>query len=187
MRNGMTARAIESAYTQTLMPKGVFVYVDCDLRGAAYSRQCALDGNPYEWTAFLDSDDWFLPNHLEVLATAQAETGADYVYSWYHLNDPANVHDPVFPVTHFTDPWDPAVPRQTTITVLVRTELAKTIGFWSPLPDERFPDGHRMGEDWLFTLGCNKLGKIFHVPQRTWVWSHHGANSSGTPGLGDAR
>ncbi len=187
MRNGMAARAIESAYTQTLMPGGVFVYVDKDLRGAAYARQKALDANVCEWTAFLDSDDWFLNTHLEVLATAAEETGADYVYSWYYLNSiQSGEYDPVFPRTHFTDPWDPANPRQTTITVLVRTELAREVGFWAP-SDERFPDGHRMGEDWAFTLGCNKRGKIFHVPERTWVWAHHGQNSSGIPGQGDAR
>lgn len=186
--SGYTQRAIVSALQhQTLKPTALCVYNDIGKRGAPFARQAALEMNVCEWTAFLDSDDYFLPEHLEVLARAQRETGADYVYSWYFLNSPGNVVDPVFPPTHFTEPWNRDVPRQTTITVLVRTELAKMVGFWEPADNETFPDGHRVGEDYHFTLECNRLGTIFHVPERTWVWCHHGQNTSGRPDRGDAQ
>ena len=189
MINGMTTRAVHSALAQDHPATAIHVYNDVEKRGAPYSRQRALELNSSEWTAFLDSDDWFMQQHLRVLAEAQIATGADYVYSWYelvHLGRPLGDKDPVFPPGHFTDPWDPLNPRQTTITMLVRTELAKAIGFWAPEDEKTFADGHRVGEDWNFTLECNRLGKIYHVPQRTWYWEHHGANTSGRAGQGDA-
>lgn len=186
--NGYTQRAINSAMQhQTLRPSALCVYNDVGRRGAPYARQRALEMNTCEWTAFLDSDDYFEEEHLAVLVDAQRQTGADYVYSWFWLNRRGNEIDSVFPPTHFSEPWNEKEPRQTTITVLVRTELARMIGFWEPNDDERFPDGHRVGEDYHFTLECNRLGRIFHVPQRTWVWTHHGQNTSGRPNRGDAR
>lgn len=188
--NGYTGRAINSALEQELMPSAICVYNDKGKRGAPFSRQQALMMNNEPWTAFLDSDDWFGPKHLKVLAQAQLETGADYVYSWYHLVHLGRTlgHDPVFPAGHFNDPWDNENPRQTTITTLVRTELAKEIGFWAPSDETEFEDGHRVGEDYNFTLGCMKAGgKIHHVVKRTWYWSHHGLNTSGRPDQGDAQ
>lgn len=199
MRNGMMTRALQSVGAQELQPSAVCVFNDTKHRGAPFARQQALELNACEWTAFLDSDDWFKPEHLRVLAEAQAETGADYVYSWYELvrlgqnmgntywkKPDGTLTDGVFPPTHFTDPWDPANPRQTTITILVRTELAKQVGFWAPEDETTFPDGHRVGEDYHFTLECNRLGKIHHVVKRTWYWAHHGLNTSGRGGQGDA-
>jgi glycosyltransferase involved in cell wall biosynthesis len=190
MRNGMTQRAVSSAMTQLLQPEQICVYNDVNRRGAPFARQRALEMNDCEWTAFLDSDDYLKPEHLEVLMAAQRETGADYVYSWYDLVHLGTVlqHDPVFPTTHYTEPWNDDEPRQTTITVLVRTGLAKEVGFWDVSDEQTFPDGHRVGEDYNFTLGCLKLGAQFHhVVQKTWFWEHHGGNTSGRPTGGDAR
>lgn len=186
---GMTLRALQSAMQQSLEPASYNVYTDVHQRGAPYARQHALEMNREPWTAFLDSDDTFMPNHLEVLAKAQIETGADYVYSWFELvrlGQRLGDVDPVFPPTHFSEPWDKNNPRQTTMTVLVRTDLAREVGFWDVSDDKRFKDGHRVGEDWEFTLKCNELGTIYHVPQRTWYWHHHGQNTSGRATQGDA-
>lgn len=196
---GMTQRAIDSALRQTLPPKAICVYNDVDRRGAPFARQQALEMNDQPWTAFLDSDDWFKPKHLQILAEAQEETDADYVYSWYELVrlgqnmgstytrlPDGSLTDGVFPPGHFSQPWDRDNPRQTTVTTLVRTELAKEIGFWAPSDEMEFEDGHRIGEDYNFTLEVNKRGKIHHVAQRTWYWSHHGLNTSGRPTQGDA-
>lgn len=185
----MTSRAVHSTLRQTYQPTAVHVYNDMAGRGAPYARQQALELNRCEWTAFLDSDDHFMPHHLQRLMEAQEESGADYVYSWYELvqlGRPLGDVDPVFPPGHRWDPWDPAEPRQTTITILVRTELAQDIGFWAPEDEETFPDGHRVGEDYHFTLECNRLGKIYHIPDQTWYWEHHGQNTSGRARQGDA-
>jgi hypothetical protein len=189
MRNGMTLRAVRSVQLQSLPAMGHFIVNDVNKRGVPWTRQTALMANPFEWTAFLDSDDWFKPHHLERLVQAQEDSDADYVYSWYelmHMGKPLGDRDPVFPPRHRWDPWDPADPRQTTITMLVRTDLAQTVGFWDPSDEQTFPDGHRVGEDWNFTLRCNELGKIYHIPDQTWYWEHHGGNTSGRAGQGDA-
>lgn len=183
----LLARAVASVRAQTL-PARLSIAVDTDREGAARTRQRALDAVETPWTAFLDSDDEFMPEHLERLARHAEETGADYVYSWYWIKDPqGNIlyYDPVFPPGHYLDPWDPAAPRQTTITVLVRTALAKAVGFVPPTPGETVA-GQVAGEDWNFTLGCNRLGRIAHLVDHTWYWHHHGANTSGLPGQGDA-
>lgn len=184
----MLNRAVQSVCDQRLPAAGHFIVNDVDGRGAAWTRQQALDANPFPWTAFLDSDDWFRSNHLQVLAQFAEDTGADYVYSWFWLalgemGQQIIQQDTVFPPTHFTEPWDRDNPRHTTITVLVRTELAKEVGFIAVPDDGEY--AHRQGEDWQFTLGCNKLGRIEHIAKRTWYWSHHGLNTSGIPGRGD--
>ena len=186
----MLQRAITSVLEQTHPVSHMSVFTDWERKGAPYARQKALEGNVAPWTAFLDSDDWFMKHHIATLAKAQLETGADYVYSWFELvrfNQKLGSLDTVFPETHFSQPWDPANPRQTTITILVRTDLAREVGFWDPGDDQEFEDGHRVGEDYMFTEKCNELGKIHHVVERTWYWHHHGLNTSGRATQGDAK
>jgi len=182
----MLHRAVESVWAQTRPAAAVSVAVDLDRRGAWDTRQRALDAVQTEWVAFLDSDDAFMPHHLEVLAQA-AEEGADYAFSWFTVVDAAGNEQPGWdPLGHFGKPWNPHDPHQTTITTLVRTELAKAVGFKSP-PEQELIHGQRLGEDFVFTLGCMAAGgKIVHVPVRSWWWHHHSRNSSGTPGQGDA-
>lgn len=186
MTNGMFTRAMNSVATQTLPPAAISVAVDVDKQGAAPTRQRALDAATTEWVAFLDSDDLFLPMHLQVLAEHALESGADYVYSWFKVvtqDGRILEDDPIFPPGHYLNPFDPTDPIETTITTLVRTDLAKQVGF-------QFLDrGHRVnsGEDRRFTLGVLEAGgTISHVVAKTWLWCHHGRNSSGLPGKGDA-
>ena len=171
---------------QTLPAAAVSVAVDHNREGAWDTRQRALDAVQTEYVAFLDSDDAFMPHHLETLMEA-AEAGADYAFSWFLIKDAAGNDQPTWdPLGHFGKTWNPADPTQTTITTLVRTELAKEVGFKSP-PEQVQIHGQRLGEDFVVTLGCRDAGgKIVHVPTVSWWWSHHGRNSSGTPGQGDA-
>lgn len=186
MRNGMFSRAMGSVAYQSLQPAAISVAIDTDRQGAAPTRQRALDAVATEYVAFLDSDDFFLPIHLLVLADHLRETGADYVYSWFKILTPDGrilEEDPIFPPGHYLNPFDPDEPIETTITTLVRTELAKEVGF------QRLDRGHAQnsGEDRRFTLGVLEAGgKISHVVAKTWIWAHHGQNSSGMPGKGDA-
>lgn len=186
LSNGMLSRALASVCAQTWQPAAVSVAVDHNREGAWATRQRALDAVTTGWVSFLDSDDAFMPHHLQVLAEA-AEAGADYAFSYFMIKDAAGNEQPGWdPLGHFGKPFNPDDPHQTTITTLVRTELAKTVGFSSP-PEQELIHGQRLGEDFAFTLGCmNAGGKIVHVPQRTWWWYHHSRNSSGTPGQGDA-
>lgn len=180
--SGMMHRACRSVLDQTVPVEHVAVE-DVDRRGAAYTRQVGLEAVETEWTAFLDSDDEMDPDHVESLLRCAEETGADYVYPWFRVVGGA---DP-FPM-FFGKPWDDLAPHQTTITILVRTGLARSVGFTSPPLGSMDPLGNLGGEDWHFTLGCLAAGaQIVHLPRITWSWHHHSNNTSGTPGRGDAR
>lgn len=187
----LLGQAVNSVFAQTWRPTGgISLAMDLDGKGAAVTRQEALNAVGTEWVAFLDSDDMFMPRHLEKLYNFAQDTDADYVYAWYKIIDQLGNelhYDPVFPPGHYLDPWDPQVPRQTTITILVRTELAKEVGFVTQGADAVMPDGNRAGEDYAFTLGCNRLGRIEHLVDHTWWWRHGDHNTSGLPGRGDAR
>lgn len=82
-----------------------------------------------------------------------------------------------FPPTHYRDPFDPQKPIETTITVLVRTDLAQQVGF------QRLNRGEtNSGEDRFFTLGCLAAGaRIEHLVEKTWLWHHNSGNTSGLP------
>lgn len=188
LRNGMMVRCQQSVAAQTLLPDAHVVAIDVDREGAAATRDRALMMARTDFVAFLDSDDFFFAEHLEQLMNHQQETGADFVYSWFKIFQETPWggqlldHDPIFPATHFTRPFDPENPIETTITTLVRTELAKEVGFQKLERGE-----YNSGEDRYFTLGCLEKGaKISHLVKKTWAWSHHGANTSGLPTKGDA-
>jgi glycosyltransferase involved in cell wall biosynthesis len=181
LNNGMTAKAVGSVLEQTLPASGIIVEVDHLRKGAAETRHAGLMKVTTEWVAFLDSDDSFYPMHLDVLAAKALEEDADFVFShpitWGGYNPFEK---------DFGKPWDNDNPRHTTITTLVRTELAQQVGFL----DYNIPPKGKFGvsdEDWRFTQGCLNLGaKIVHAPQKTWLWNMHGRNSGGVPGQGDA-
>jgi hypothetical protein len=93
------------------------------------------------------------------------------------------VQGPVFLGEKAFSQWDDNDPCQTTITTLVKTELARAAGGFAQFEDDGSTvDGNRRGEDHEFTLRCRAAGGEFrHVPRVTWDWYHHGANTSGMP------
>lgn len=179
--SGMLARAVNSIDAQTV-PHQLIIIEDRGSDGAAITRQRGLEMVTTEWVAFLDSDDEMDPTHLEHLLACAADTGADYVYPHYRV---AGGTDPR--PWMLGRPWSNDDPQQTTITVLVRTGLAQEVGFRTK-GDLQSPGRLYAGEDWEFTLGCMNAGaRIVHHPGVTWTWHHHGRNSAGIPGRGDAR
>lgn len=167
-RQDMLAHAIRSALTQTLPPEALSVAVDTEHAGAAATRQRALMAAQTGWVAFLDDDDWFYEQHLKTLKNLAVAHDADYAYSWFDGNDP-------FPM-HRGRQMNPDEPHHTTMTILVKTELAKTVGFVDH-PDSPPLNGW---EDWYFTLQCVRAGaKFIGTPEVTWHYNVHGANTSG--------
>jgi glycosyltransferase involved in cell wall biosynthesis len=154
----------------------IIICVDHKKEGAAANRERGLQMVNTEYTAFLDDDDELLPDHIETLLRVAKEGSADYTWAWF---DVIGGTDP-FP-DHFDKQWDPDNPHQTTITTLVRTELAQQVGFLNQRGIDP-PDGNTHGEDWSFTLGMSDIGaKMVHVPRRTWIWHHTDQNTSGRP------
>lgn len=184
-RAAMLKEAVESVEHQSLKAN-LIVWEDSEHQGAAKTRHAGLMAVQSPWVAFLDDDDLFMLKHLEKMMNHAEETNADYVFSWFYTL-PLGC-DP-FPESHYLDPWDPQNPRQTTVTTLVRTSLAQEVGFLGEA-DRDTNDGQQGAEDWWFTLGCNRLGKISHLVDRTWYWRHWGFSTpykpqGNTSGRGD--
>lgn len=175
--------AVASAWGQLVRPAAMHVVEDTTHAGAAETRDRGLRMVDTEWTAFLDSDDVLYREHLRVLLAGARIHAADYVYAWYDIirGDGSQWRGPDI-LPHFGKPFDPSRPTQTTITVLVRTELAQSVGFQAPVPGEMI-DGQVAGEDFRFLLGCLEAGaRVAHVPRHTWGYRHHGVGSPGSPG-----
>lgn len=213
-RSEMLDRAVESMQEAARnMPRGVPVQLICqpdrDKRGAAATRHLGLSRVRTRWTAFLDDDDTMDPHHLLELYKGAQEHDADYVWSRFRIRFPSGrTQAGPAPLGRGSfEQWNDDQPAQTTITTLVRTELAQDVGgFLQPAKHDMRPsdqlgnrercedcgasdedapcevDGQRAGEDWLFTLACRAVGgKFLHVPKVTWSWHHHQSNTSGLP------
>lgn len=181
-RGGLLLRALNSVYQQTLLPDAVVVAMDLEKAGAAPTRQRALEMAHTRWVAVIDSDDVWMPNHLAVLMQTAQDHDADFVYSGFETLPPGNR---VFPETHFTNDFNPDDPIETTITVLVKTEIAQRVGYVKLERGEI-----NSGEDRRFTIECMNLGaKIVCAKQKTWYYDigTRGQNTSGLPGRGDNR
>jgi len=166
--NTYLPRALQSVAAQTMPAAAISIATDVCKQGAAATRQRALDGVTTPWVAFLDDDDRLHPPYLETLHRLQADTGADFLWGWFDGNN-------VFP-GHRGRQMDPANPHHTTMTVLVRTDLAKSVGFGQREPAHQ----EWSGEDWEFILGCVKAGAVFaHTPEILWTYEVHNANTSG--------
>jgi glycosyltransferase involved in cell wall biosynthesis len=167
--SGMAYRAIDSVERQSLHPIEMHVAFDHKREGAIVTRQRALDAVSSEakLVAFLDDDDTWYPHHLATQYGLIAG-GADVAYSWFDGNNP-------FPM-HRGRQWDPTDPHHTTMTVMVRAELAKQVGF----VNHHYGDPEWPGEDWAFIQGLNNLGaKFAGTGEITWTYYAHGGNTSG--------
>jgi glycosyltransferase involved in cell wall biosynthesis len=181
-RAGMLQRALASIWAQEVAPDAVIVTLDTDRRGAPYNRDAGLAKVDTEYVAFLDDDDELYPQHLRLLLAVAAQTGADLVYPWF---DVLGGTDPF--AEHFGQPWSNDAPHQVPVTFLARTVAVRdALGFsggWDPAHDPGIDAvGNRAGEDWQLILRlCKANARIVHLPERTWAWHHHGANTSGLP------
>jgi glycosyltransferase involved in cell wall biosynthesis len=169
----LIGRSLLSVLAQTHPVDAISLAVDNTRKGAAENRNDAVRGVATEWTAFLDDDDTWGPDHIQDLAACAADTGADLVYPWFHLPVGA---DP-FP-QYFGEPFDPtALDHQNfiPITVLVKTQLLWDAGLFKPKGPPENPC-----EDWGMWLALRDAGaEIVHYPVRTWTWNWHGGNTSG--------
>ena len=181
----MLRRALRSVELQTLQPTDVVVSTDTERVGAPKNRDNGLARLQTEFVAFLYDDDELYPQHLQRLYETAVETEADLVFPWFDVGSGGS--DP-FPWLEGV-PWDNSKPHQVPITLLARTEVIRAAGGYSyewdptqgadPGVDEF---GNRAGEDYRLILRlCASDRKIFHLPERTWLWHHHGRNTSGLP------
>jgi len=182
-RGRLLTRAVASVAEQTRAANAICVAIDHDRRGAAAVRNEAWRMATTEWVAFLDDDDELLPHHIEHLLAVQADTGADMIYPWHRIIGPdGRTKADLFPGVCGT-PWEVIgheldernfIP----VTILVRRELLADVGGF-PLPNSpEWP--HADCEDWACWRKLRDAGgKFVHTPEVTWLWHHHGRNTSG--------
>lgn len=179
IRAKMLRKALASVVIQTLQPAAIVVEYDHERTGAAATKNRGLARVTSEWVAFLDDDDAMLPEHLEKLAAAQAASGADVVYSMPYIPQLA-AQGGIDPSGMRGAPFDPEELRRRSYiqtTSLVRTKLMQsTGGFQLPRHVESDYD------DWGAFLALLDAGASFHhLPEQTFLWEHHGQNTSGRP------
>lgn len=175
--SGLLQRALASVTAQTHVVENIIVVNDTERRGAGWTRQRLLEFVQTRWIAWIDSDDTWEAEHLsKLMQVAGSADDIVFVFSWFHGNDPLG---------HFGLPFNPCTPHHTTMGHLVRTDIAKEVGF----PDSEA--GPYSNEDWAFITGVSKLAcerglRMIHLAEKTWTYHQSGQNSSGRPGQGDA-
>jgi glycosyltransferase involved in cell wall biosynthesis len=177
LNNGMYYRAMASVSAQSRAVDQISVALDRFHDGAAATRDRALSGITTEWTAFLDSDDQWYPDHIASLVVTALTTKADVVYPWF---DVPEGFDP-FP-QYEGQPFNEEVMRETRnyvpITVLAKTELLHRVGGFAA--NAKGPKTNPC-EDWGMWLALLDVGaKFVHHNGRTWRWNWHKSNTSGS-------
>lgn len=173
LADGKLDRALRSVTRQTRPVDAISVSVDHARRGAAANRTRAVTGVGTEWTALLDDDDEWNPDHIERLMVCAEQTGADVVYPWFNV---PGGFDP-WPGREGA-PFSEDALRESNyipITVLVRTDaLWEAGGFTAKGPPENPCDDWGTWER-LLDVGA----KFVHLSWRTWIWHWHPGNTSG--------
>lgn len=189
-RKKLLERAFSSVQAQTLPAYDVLVSEDLLREGAAATRNKAIPLVKTEWVAFLDDDDEFLPNHLELLLARAEQDSADLVYPWFKViggTDPLAVSldgklvSPLgVPFTEERANYILTAGNFIPVTHLSRTQIIQDLGgFPQPNTDVwPYPDN----EDWGLLQGMLRVGaKFSHEPTVTWLWHHDSGNTSGRP------
>jgi glycosyltransferase involved in cell wall biosynthesis len=175
IRAKMLRKALASVVLQTFQPAAIVVEYDHEHTGAAATKNRGLARVTSDWVAFLDDDDQFMPEHLEKLREAQLATGADVVYSMPFI---PQIPGGIDPSGMRGAPFDPAELRRRSYiqtTSLVRTKLIQATGGFQ-LPQHVTSDY----DDWGAWLALLDAGATFHhLPEQTFIWEHHGRNTSG--------
>jgi glycosyltransferase involved in cell wall biosynthesis len=181
IRAKMLRQALASVVIQTYQPAVIVVEYDHERTGAAATKNRGLGKVTTDWVAFLDDDDQFMPEHLEKLREAQLGSGADVVYSMPFIPQAPGGIDPS---GMRGAPFDPDELRRRSYiqtTSLIRTKLIQATGGFQ-LPGTRFGDWRDNLDDWGAFLALLEADAVFyHHPEQTFVWNHHGRNTSGRP------
>lgn len=190
-RARLVVRAIESVLRQTLPPRQIIVvddgstdgavevcrgyapsveYIHQPNAGVSAARNCGIRLARHPWTAFLDSDDCWSPNHLEAVAAAiEGTSGGASIYFTDLQFPPGEGRDTLWKLIGFEfsesflltpDATDWVLSRRQPCSVpasVFRTEALQAIGGF----DERY----RVAEDTeLFCrLGVNAPGCAVNV------------------------
>jgi hypothetical protein len=197
-RERLLARAVQSVGEQTRPPDEVRVAIDDQGLGAAQTRNLAWQtAAPTDWVAFLDDDDVLRNRHLERLLHCAEVTKADLIYPWFNIvnakgedmtnRDPLRIQIGQRRLSPFGLPFGPEHETELRtrnnfipVTVLIRRSLLEETGGFPSLNSPEWPEN--CCEDWGLWRRLLDVGATFaHLPERTWLWTWHGTNTSGRP------
>jgi glycosyltransferase involved in cell wall biosynthesis len=191
-REDLLHRAKVSVSNQKVRPGGIIVQSDDARHGAHWARNVALDKVTTDWVAWLDDDDEFLPNHIQVLVRGANKSNADMVFSYAEFvggRDPLAVMrgDGVIVPEPINFPWNDDAQRSLRVhgnfipvTYMVKTHAVRAVGGF-PAPysfDARYSNDC---EDYGLLLRLLDAGCSFHhvCGVRTWRYHFHPANTGG--------
>lgn len=167
----MCKRAILSAERQIHRPIEIQATLDENHDGAWVTRQRGAEMVKTEWMAFLDDDDELLPWHLSHLLRLADLCEADMAWGWFHVVGGGD------PFPHYRGrQYRPDNPHIVPITYLIKTKLFQSgPGFQ---PDEA---GAWDNQDQPVIDHAYANGQLVATDHVTWLWHHHGRNTSGLP------
>lgn len=169
-RADMLARCMAAVDAQTVAPAAHLIGVDHAHTGhGARIRNRLIAAADSTWIACCDDDDWFLPNHLELLLTHSF--GADVVMAEFTLETGG---PPIYP--HLCNPavFEKVNPHHPSSLLLRRHAVLDVGGFPDPAPP--------MWDDWALLLALYKAGARFAcVHQATSVKGVHAGCISAVP------
>lgn len=195
------AKAIESVLQQTVKPHEIIViddgstdgggaiargfesrgvqYVYQDNHGVSAARNSGIKLAESEYIAFLDADDWWLPNHIEVLLNLiQAHPKANlYSTAYYIMRNnkyyrPRSkyINDWLGPVENFFSDYAVGLSLVSSITACApRSDLIAIGGF---------PQSVEQGEDIICWARLSLLGLVAHAEIPTAVYFQDANNRS---------
>jgi hypothetical protein len=177
-RAAMLERAVASVAAQTVTP-ALVIGTDDRRAGSAATRNRALARVQTEWALFLDDDDQLMPNAVQVLTEAQAETGADVVSGGAWIPQRPGHAEPVTPPSPGWIAPETVTARSVLhVSSLVRTEIARQAGGFQ---FRQCPATGMTLDDFGFYCGLAEAGaRFWRVPETVLVWNVHGKNTSGS-------
>lgn len=158
----------QASVAASTVPVVHLIRVDVDRVGPAVIRSELLDETRTELVAFLDDDDLIDPDHLEALAEAIGDTGADLAWSWHRTEGKGAPTTPrprsVQAATAMLRGGRNCIP----VTVLAKREAVELAGGFQP--SDRY-------EDYQLWLRMLALGQRFALVKReTWTYRFLGGN-----------
>lgn len=128
-------------------PRGLEIAMTEGNKGSAYCRNLGLDMVKTPLVTFLDADDWFLDNAIELLTRAYLEYDCCYVYGdWYQYGKSGTLS------LHKAKPYDRQRQLRHSlhlVNILLETDVAKSV---------YYEINYRGWEDWEFHIRLGQKG-----------------------------
>ncbi len=152
--------------------------------GVSATRNRGLTLLEEGYAAFLDSDDWWEDNTLEVMLGAARKYDADMVQCTWRINYPDGTEIPeenTFPELRVFDRKDFGIPLKKMFTGISMNHMARKIVRYELIRDLRFNESLRTAEDLEMSFRTLlRAQRIVFVPDALYHYFRHGAGLTGS-------